>query len=130
MVLAYHGRVLPYSDLLNLLKIKPFGAPASNIRLLAQMGLTVVYRVTTMAGLEALLAHGQPVIVFVQTGELPYWEYLTNHAVVVVGCDESQIFLNDPYFADAPIAVSRGDFELAWLERDYFYATLSPSSVG
>ena len=125
MTLDFLGLPLPYADLINLLRVKSFGAPASNIRLLEQLSLTVSYQVTNMAGLEALLASGQPVIVFVRTGDLPYWNYQTDHALVVVGFDEGYIFVNDPYFAEAPIAVSRGDFELAWLERDYFYAIIS-----
>lgn len=125
MVLDYLDVEIPYSRLLQLLRVKSFGAPASNIRLLEQLSLTASYRVTNMAGLEGLLASGQPVIVFVRTGELPYWSYQADHALVVVGFDEEHIFVNDPYFDEAPIPVPRGDFELAWLERDYFYAVIS-----
>jgi len=125
MVLDYLDVEIPYSRLLQLLRVKSFGAPASNIRLLEQLSLTASYRVTNMAGLEGLLASGQPVIVFVRTGELPYWNYQADYALVVVGFDEEHIFVNDPYFDEAPIPVPRGDFELAWLERDYFYAVIS-----
>ena len=125
MGLDYLDVEIPYSRLLQLLRVKSFGAPASNIRLLEQLSLTASYRVTNMAGLEGLLASGQPVIVFVRTGELPYWNYQADHALVVVGFDEEHIFVNDPYFDEAPIPVPRGDFELAWLERDYFYAVIS-----
>jgi len=38
---------------------------------------------------------------------------------------EIVIYVNDPHFDDAPIAVPRGDFELAWLERDYYYALIT-----
>ena len=34
-----------------------------------------------------------------------------------------QVYLNDPEFPHAPIPVSIGDFDLAWLERDELYAT-------
>jgi predicted double-glycine peptidase len=71
-----------------------------------------------------MLVQGQPVIVFVRTSELPYWDYGTDHALVVVGCDDDNIYVNDPNFAEAPISVPRGDFELAWLERDYYYALI------
>lgn len=124
MVLNYLNRPVAYATLLKILKIKSFGAPASNIRLLEQMKLTVTYRVTDMAGLESMLVQGQPVIVFVRTSELPYWDYGTDHALVVVGCDDDNIYVNDPNFAEAPISVPRGDFELAWLERDYYYALI------
>ncbi|MBX3058239.1 MAG: C39 family peptidase [Anaerolineae bacterium] len=125
MVLDYLNRSIDYPQLLQLLKIKPFGAPASHVRFLEQLNLSVTYRVTDMGGIENLLAQGQPIIVFVRTGELPYWDYSTDHAIVVVGIDDATIYVNDPYFTQAPIAVSRGDFELAWLERDYYYALIT-----
>ena len=125
MVLDYLNRSVDYLVLLQLLKIKPFGAPASNIRLLEQLSLSVTYRVTDVAGLESMLAQGQPVIVFVRTGELPYWDYSTDHALVVVGYDDAGIYVNDPNFTETPISVPRGDFELAWLERDYYYALIT-----
>lgn len=40
--------------------------------------------------------------------------------------DAQSVYLNDPAFANAPIQVSQGDFQLAWLEHDEFYAVLSP----
>jgi ABC-type bacteriocin/lantibiotic exporter with double-glycine peptidase domain len=125
MVLAYLDRAMDYAELLSLLKIRPHGAPAGNIRLLASLNLNVVYSKTDMVGLEAMLQQGHPVIVFVRTGELPYWKYSTNHALLVVGYDESQLYVNDPYCSEAPIAVPRGDFELAWLEHDYRYALIT-----
>lgn len=125
MVLDYLNHSIDYPRLLQLLKSKPIGAPASNIRVLEQLNLSVTYRVTDMGGIENLLAQGQPVIVFVRTGELPYWDYSTDHAIVVVGIDDAAVYVNDPYFTQAPIAVSRGDFELAWLERDYYYALIT-----
>ena len=125
MVLAYLDRVMDYAALLSLLKIRPHGAPAGNIRLLASLNLNVVYSKTDMVGLEAMLQQGHPVIVFVRTGELPYWTYSTDHALLVVGYDESQLYVNDPYYSEAPIAVPRGDFELAWLEHDYRYALIT-----
>ena len=125
MVLDYLGQPLDYSQLLQLLKIKSYGAPASNIRLLAQLDFTVTYGVTNMASLENMLAHGQPVIVFVRANELPYWDHNSDHALVVVGYDENNIYVNDPYFPDAPLTVPKGDFELAWIERDYYYALIT-----
>ncbi len=126
MVLAYLDRAMDYAELLSLLKIRPHGAPAGNIRLLASLNLNVVYSKTDMVGLEAMLQQGHPVIVFVRTGELPYWTYSTDHAILVVGYDESQLYVNDPYCSEAPIAVAHGDFELAWLEHDYRYALITP----
>jgi uncharacterized protein YvpB len=127
MILQFIGREVDYFQLLQLLRIKSYGAPASNIRLLTQLGLTVDYSVSDVEGLFRLLIGGQPVIVFLRTGDLPYWKYQTDHAVVVVGFDDAtqSIYLNDPFFDEAAITVPREYFELAWLERDYYYATIS-----
>lgn len=65
-------------------------------------------------------------VAFIKTGEPPYWNADSDHAVVVVGIDDMYIYLNDPDFARAPMQVSHGDFGLAWLERDEFYAVLIP----
>lgn len=121
MVLQHLRLAVSYADLLRLLGIRSFGAPAGNIRLLAQLGLTVTYSVTDLNGVVQLLDEGAPVIAFLRTGDLPYWQYSTDHAVVVVGYDSDtkQIFLNDPYTDRAAIGVSQGNFELAWSERDY-----------
>ena len=71
MVLVHLGHAIDYAQLLRLLKIRPHGAPAGNVRLLEALGVTVVYSKTDMAGLEAMLQQGHPVIVFVRTDELP-----------------------------------------------------------
>ncbi len=125
MVLNHLNRPIDYAQLLDLLKIKSFGAPAGNIRLLTRHDLSVTYSVTDMAGLEGLIKQGHAVIVFVRTGELPYWKYDTDHALLVAGYDDEHLYVNDPDQEDAPIAVPRGDFELAWLERDYYYALIT-----
>lgn len=61
----------------------------------------------------------------VRTDELPYWNYATDHAVVVVGFIENHVYVNDPAFAAAPIAVPLAAFELAWMNFDYRYAVLT-----
>lgn len=123
MVLKHLGLTLSYSDLLELLKIRSYGAPAGNIRLITQLGLSV----TDLPGLIQLLEQGSPVIVFLRTGDLSYWRYNTDHAIVVTGYDSEaqQLFVHDPYANEAPIAVTQGDFELAWSERDYHFATIT-----
>lgn len=127
MVLGFVGRPVEYPQLLALLRIRNFGAPAGNIRNLAQVGLSVTYSVTDVDGLIRLLQEGIAAIIFLRTGDLPYWQHNSDHAVVVVGFDNDTqlIYLNDPYFDEAPIAVPLSDFELAWLERDYHYAVIT-----
>ncbi len=122
MLLIYLGRSLDYARLQQLLNIQPYGAPAGNIRRLAQLSLNVTYSQTDLNGLETMIQQGRPVVVFVRTSELPYWSYSTDHALVVVGYDDDYLYVNDPDRdgTEIPIAVTRGDFELAWLERDYY----------
>ncbi len=125
MVLAYLGLSIAYSRLLKLLRVKPqIGTPAFNIRELEKLALTVVYKQGTLVELHSHLVDNHPCIAFVKTIELPYWGEPGDHAVVVTGLDEAYIYLNDPAFATAPMPVSHGDFDLAWLERDEFYAVL------
>lgn len=126
MVLAYLNFPVDYNRLLKLLLIKSgIGTPAFNIRNLERWGVTVIYKQGTLEELANHLTGGSPCIVSVQTNELPHWKGAKLlHAVVVVGLDQHYVYLNDPGFPDAPIQVSHGDFDLAWLERDEVYAVL------
>lgn len=125
MVLQYLQQPLSYPQIRQLLRVKPYGAPAGNIRYLTQLGLVVIYSQTDMPGLQDWLDQGHPIMAFVRTGDLPYWDYSTDHAVLVVGYDDEAVFLNDPSEKKAPTVVDKGDFELAWLERDYAYAVVT-----
>lgn len=89
------------------------------------MGVTVHYQRGTLEQLFAHIRSNQPCIAFVQTAELPYRDDVADHAVVVVGFDEQSVYLHDPEFAESPINVAYGDFDLAWLEHDEMYAVLT-----
>ena len=128
MVLAYIGISTSYDQLLKLLQTKSFGTISSKIKLLEQLGIDVLYKQGTLDDIREHLANNHPPIAFVETGELPYWNRNTKHAVVVVGLDDEHIFLNDPAFPNSPIPVSIGDFDLAWLEFDELYAVLTRRS--
>jgi ABC-type bacteriocin/lantibiotic exporter with double-glycine peptidase domain len=125
MVLNYIGCPYTYRQLLRLLRIRQFGAPAPNIVYLEQLGVAVEYRAGTLDDLKQHITLGRPCIVFLDTAQLPYWSEGTFHAAVVVGIDDMHVYLNDPAFDQSPQRVSPDDFELAWLERGYFYATIS-----
>lgn len=125
MALAYIGQPVPYNQLLTLLAVGPIGAPRRNIVRCTSPSVDVVYREANIPLLAEMVQHRLPVIVFVDTGELPYWSYATSHAVVVTGVQAEQIFVNDPAFAEAPIQVPVGDFDLAWLNADYMCAIIS-----
>jgi uncharacterized protein YvpB len=45
-----------------------------------------------------------------------------DHVAVVVGIDDSSVYLNDPYFDSAPQRVSHSDFLLAWSPNAYMAA--------
>lgn len=125
MVMEYIGQPAPYRQLLAILNVKPQGTPRRNIVRLASNTIDVVYREANVPLLAEIVQLGNPAIVFVDTSELPYWSYATSHALVVVGVQAEQIFVNDPAFADSPIQVSAGDFDLAWLNADYMCAIIS-----
>jgi len=122
MILEYMGIAPDYEQLLELLGTTGAGTPSFFVRKLEVLGITVVYKHGTFQELHSHLMNNRPCVAFVATAELPYWESSTNHAVVVVGLDDETIYVNDPAFPDAPIPVPKADFDLAWLERDEYYA--------
>lgn len=60
-----------------------------------------------------------------QTKDLPYRDDDTAHAIVLVGMDDNNFYVDDPEFAESPLRVPLGDFDLAWLEHDEMYAVLT-----
>jgi ABC-type bacteriocin/lantibiotic exporter with double-glycine peptidase domain len=126
MALSYIGHSVSYPQLLKILNIQWFGAPFSNVKLLEQLGIRVIFQQGTLESLYNHLSDNSPPIVPVFTGELPYTSESTNHAVVVVGMTDNYIYVNDPAVRTDFIPLPHGDFELAWLERGEYYAVLLP----
>jgi hypothetical protein len=95
---------------------------------LASSSLIVTYESSDWEGVLQWLGKGVPVIAMIQAGELPYWrgEYF-QHAVIITGYDETQVWLLDPAAQSKPTAVPIDEFMLAWGELDYRYAVLEPS---
>lgn len=126
MALEAMGENIPYSKLLTVLDIKPWGTPHRNIRKVEDIAhdIHVVYRQGELPDLFAVIESGFSPIVFVWTGELPYWSVATWHAVLIVGFDDEHFYVNDPTFENAPIQVSQGDLDLAWLAYDSYYAVI------
>ena len=89
------------------------------------LGLSIYYGTGTPEDLNAHIVRGLPCIVFVNTAYLSYWPEATRHNVVVVGLDDENVYLNDPFFETAPQHVSRAEFELAWDEFDNAYVVLN-----
>ncbi|MCP4536601.1 MAG: hypothetical protein GY832_05595 [Chloroflexi bacterium] len=124
MALNYLDVPVDYGHLLRLLGVTPYGTPGSRLNRLTDLNIHVRYAQGTMDELYGYLNSGQPCIVLVRTDQLPYWTYATDHAILVVGCDEQAVYVNDPAFEHAPQRIPRADFELAWLEFDYRYAVI------
>lgn len=129
MVLAYTEQSIPYPQLLHTLQIGPIGAPRRNISNLARHGISVTYREASLAVLaETYLEVGEPVIVFVDTGELHYWSIAVNHAIVVIGLDEEHVLALDPAFSTSIQAIPHEEFQLAWINGDYTCAVIHRST--
>lgn len=127
MVLTYLGVRVNYRQLLRLLQTQVgYGTPFSNIQTLTKMKVKITYKQGRLDDLWRFLQAGNPVLTPVQTRELPHWVEDVPHAVVVVGMDNQVVYINDPAFPNAPVSVPHGDFDLAWLEHNEYYAVLAP----
>jgi len=126
MVSAYWEQPLLQADVADWLDAREdIGAPAGRVRRLAQRGFHVIYRTGSVLELQAWLAKGIPCILFVRTGELPYWNIDTPHAIVLAGIEGDNVSLFDPAMETAPIEATLGDLILAWAYTDYTYAILN-----
>jgi ABC-type bacteriocin/lantibiotic exporter with double-glycine peptidase domain len=127
MVLAYYNVPYDYQQLIKTLRIQPdLGTPFSNIIRLAELEFLVGYREKgTLEVLHRLLTQGWPCLIAVDTGELPYWQTSTGHAVVLIGMSQQYVYLNDPEMTEGPSQVPIGDFYLAWQEHLLRYAVLA-----
>jgi ABC-type bacteriocin/lantibiotic exporter with double-glycine peptidase domain len=125
MVLDYLGRKESYQRIVEILNTRSYGTPAENTLRLTQLGIQVTLRELTLTEIEQHLRQNSPVIAFVNTADLPYWKIDTDHAVVVLGIDEESVYLDDPYFDQAPQQISRSSFELSMIRFDYRCAVLA-----
>ena len=126
-VLEYLGIQIDYTRLLKLLGTGDFGTSFPEIERLTLLGLFV--ECARHRDDKLLFAHhlelGLPVIVAVTTWPLPYWEQIdTKHAVIVVGFDDENVYINDPYFDEAPKIIADNDFFTAWSDRNFRYAII------
>lgn len=126
MVLNFLGAPVAYRRLVKVLDIIPdAGTPAFKVGNVKQLGVHVRYQHGSIEQLRRHLIAGEPCIVFVQTKDLPYRDDDTAHAIVLVGMDDNNFYVDDPEFAESPLRVPLGDFDLAWLEHDEMYAVLT-----
>lgn len=132
MILAHLGISRSQEALARQLGLRPsLGVPAPNILRLTQSGLEVTYASGELDDLQRAVRLGQPIIAFVQAGELAHWHGHTfQHAVVVVGMDNLErepltVYALDPAAGTEPIPTPIGDFLLAWAEVDNTFSTIT-----
>ena len=104
------------------------GTPFPNITRLQTLGLFVTYgKDGDLSLFERAIEVGLPIIIGAKTLTWTHWGgEVTRHAVVVVGIDPGQgvIYIHDPFFAEAPIALELLRFETGWEELDRQYAII------
>jgi ABC-type bacteriocin/lantibiotic exporter with double-glycine peptidase domain len=129
MVLGYASITYSYRKLTSLLATTRYGTVFSHLSNLSKAGFQFAVDQGGFTELHSLLLQNRPVIIAVQTGELPYWRDLqiledVPHAVVLVGLDNETAFVNDPAFEEAPFALPISELDLARIEHDERYAFL------
>lgn len=119
MTLAYWGRNLSENKVAKMLGSHDFGTPIFNVEKLRRQGYQVEFGSLTVEQLKAHLLAGRPVIARVWTRNLDYWqEEETSHVVVVVGFDDTRVYLNDPASKEVPQPTTWESFLAAWAEFD------------
>ncbi len=100
--------------------------PFPNVKNLGDaLGVVVEYHENgTVAHFAPYIESRLPILVAVTADEPQSWPYVGEHAVVVIGFDESNIYVNDPAHPETGLAVDINTFLLAWSERDYEFAVI------
>lgn len=126
MVLAHFGDVRPEAELRSLLGTTPAGTRAGNVMRVSSPAFEVYIRPSNVTELQQALADQHPVIVYLQTGVLKYWNADAAHTAVVIGIDADSVTLNDPFFTTAPQTTSLETFEEAWAGQNRGVAFIRP----
>lgn len=129
IVLAYLGIERTEAEISQALGAQEFGTPSFAIQRLTGPGLQAIYREWSVSELLSALAAKQPVIVFVRTGFLDYWQEDFAHAVVVIGAiQDQQFWVQDPARPTGPVIVSWNGLLAAWAEFAYRGAVIFKQS--
>lgn len=126
------GVTINYTRLARLLRAGSTFTSFNHLRYLEALGLTItIEEKGSLSIFEQALEMGLPVIVGVQTLAWVHWQgEVTHHAVVVVGIDQANdlIYINDPFFPNAPIEMALLNFQIGWEEkfREYGIIRLAP----
>jgi hypothetical protein len=118
MALAYFGVNRSQEQIASQIgHIAGAGTPARNVTRLVVPGIEISYAANgSLEDIRRCLDRKQIPILFVRTGELPYWEDDIAHAVLVVGMEQATIWVHDPTFEKGPIPVPIDGLSLAWYE--------------
>jgi hypothetical protein len=77
--------------------VEAVGTPARNVVRLSVYGVDIEWNEHgTVNDLRQAIGDNRVPIVFLRTGELPYWDRDSPHALVVVGIETSLVYVNDP----------------------------------
>lgn len=133
MALDYLLIPADYNWIRSTLGTTDIGTPFSRLQRLQPRAITVIQDEGNLSLLQIYLDSGLPIITDVRTWTLHHWRHRTDvdeqerdtdHAIVVVGLDQGNVYINDPDFAYAPIALEHDEFLAAWQERENRYAVL------
>jgi ABC-type bacteriocin/lantibiotic exporter with double-glycine peptidase domain len=120
------GRILAEAELRQLLDTRADGTRARNLTAIASLGFEVQLDSANLSQLREALAAGLPPIVFVDTGPLDYWKIDCAHVAVVVGMDDTSVYLNDPFYDTAPQQTSLTSFLQGWARNDHLANIVRP----
>lgn len=116
MILAGLGYPLSEEEVGTLLQQFPQGTYIEALRTLETLLPDISVEVASIdeSHLCTCLDAGEPVIAYLQTAHLSYWNRDAYHAVVVVGADAENYSVHDPQFPPPARAVPRAEFLNAW----------------
>jgi ABC-type bacteriocin/lantibiotic exporter with double-glycine peptidase domain len=126
MVLAHHGQQRTEAELRQLLNTRPHGTPARNLTAVGPLGFDVKLGFGNLSQLRDALVAGQAPVVFLDMGPLDYWQIDCSHVAVVVGIDDTSVYLNDPFFDSAPQQTSLSSFLQAWALNGHLAVVFRP----
>lgn len=100
--------------------------PSSNIRRLKSSSIEVIYATeAALFDVAQWLEQKVPVIAFVQTAQLDYWQKRpAQHAVLIVAIDSNSVYLLDPARNADIVTVAIDEFLLAWDEMEFGYVAI------
>ena len=125
MLLSYLGSERDEAGIAQILGTKTYGTPSSAIERLGGSHIEVVYQQWSTAELSLMLEAGNPLIAFVRTIFLGYYQEDFAHALVVIESEPDQYFrVQDPAQSTGPTKVSWDGMLAAWAEFDYYGAVL------